>query len=286
MIFKVSELRDAGDFVKGRLAWDILHATANHNCVVPNTIDLSDATHLKPYSLAALFALNLRASTSVKLILPDDSECREHLERLGFCCPDEASHVARKTNVRIRQLTDGPGSFSSDAMDVWENEVGSLPAGLKPQLAVHLDEVISNAIQHADSPIGCVVVGQAFPKTHKVEVAVLDLGQTILGHLSKHPAFRHLKSDRDAILEATKDAVTGAIGTANSGVGLYDLRTFCEGGYGELSIISGSSIVVFKQGESPVFHDFRGLGFRGTLVNTLFLTDAPLTLDQPTEIVF
>lgn len=286
MTLKVSEFPDAGDFVNKRLAWDILHATANHNHAVPDTIDLSDATHLKPYSLASLFALNLRASSSIKLIPPNDSICREHLERLGFYSTDDAPPVARDTNVPIRQLTDGPGSFSSDAMDVWEKEVGSLPAGLKPQLADRLDEVIINALQHAESPMGSVVVGQAFPITNKVEVAVLDLGQTILGHLSQHPDFRHLKSDRDAILEATKDGVTGAIGTNNSGVGLYNLKDFCENGFGELSIISGSSIVVFKQGENPVFHVFRGPRFHGTLVNIVFFTDGPLTLEQPTEIVF
>lgn len=290
MIFHVSEKPDAGDFRDGRLAWDILRVTARHDKQLPTCVDLSKAPHLKPYAVAALYAVALRQDGgSVEIIRPDNQILDEHLSRIGLYHAygiEQSGTRVRETNVPVRQLKDGPATFSSEAMDIWDRELNGTAPGLKLRLADHLDEIILNSLHHSESPIGCIVAGQAFPQTSKVEVAVLDLGQTIRGHLSKHPSYGNLVSDEDAIIEATKEGVTGTIGTENSGVGLYELRQFCEAGFGELAIISGRSIGVFRQGEDPVFHPFHGSGFSGTLVNMRFSTNPALTVSRPDGIVW
>jgi len=252
-------------------------------------IDLSVVTHLKPYSIAALCAIGSnRQDTPIRLIKPTNNTCAEHLARMQVYshihCEEPAISPQRPTNVPVRRLDHGPGKFSSEAMDVWSEQLGGVQPGVNQQLADHLDEVILNALHHAESPIGCVVAGQAFPNREKVEIAVLDLGQAIPNHLRKRNEYMAIHSDADAIIRATEEGVTGTVGTANSGVGLYELRTFCERGHGELALVSGAAIVVFRQGESPIIGEFRG-GFQGTLVNMTFFTSEPLTPPHDQAIV-
>ena len=165
-------------------------------------------------------------------------------------------------------------------MAVWENQANGFPPGLIQELATHLDEVILNSLTHAESPVGCVVCGQAFPQREIVEVAVIDLGQTIRGHLSNLARYATYNDER-AILAAVQEGVTGTVGLnrfdePNSGVGLFELVNYCERGGGELAILSGRSFVTFGYGEQPLTHRFRG-GFPGTLVNVRFMTSFELT---------
>ena len=208
----------------------------------------------------------------MRLVPSKDCACNAHLSRMGlfdlFDGVEGAGVVVRDTNVPIEILRTMPGTFSSRAMDIWESQMGGFAAGLKHKLADSLDEVIWNAIQHSESPIGCVVAGQAFPKTARVEVAVVDLGQTIRGHLSRKPEYSHLREDGQAIVLASVEGVTGTMGTDNSGAGLAELREFFESGGGQLAILSGSKYVVFAAGHGPQTHDFKG-SFSGTLVNLL-----------------
>lgn len=177
--------------------------------------------------------------------------------------------TVRSTNVPVQQLSNGPGDFSDLATRAWENELGGVPAGVRPRLADSLDEVILNAVQHSQSAIGCIVAGQAFPRTKRVEACVLDTGIGIPEHLAR--AGIRAASDAEYIVLATEEGVTGTSGTLNSGVGLYELRSFVEAGGGVMTILSGQAYVVFRAQEPPFVGHFWG-GFRGTLVNLQFDT--------------
>jgi hypothetical protein len=173
-------------------------------------------------------------------------------------------------------------------MLVWEREMGGFSSGVRPQFENHLDEVILNALTHARSPIGAIVVGQAFPERGFVELAVADLGQTIRGHLQQNPQVGEFASDADAILKATEESVTGTVGLnsfgePNSGVGLFELRRFCERGGGEMTILSGTHFVVFAEGGPHPPKELWG-GFPGTLVN-IRLRSHREDLTQPDSMV-
>jgi len=60
-----------------------------------------------------------------------------------------------------------------------------------------------------------------------------------------------------------------SLGDPNSGVGLYELREYCESGNGELSIASGEDMVIFGRDSEPVERAFAG-GFPGCLVSVKF----------------
>lgn len=277
--FRVSEA-DAGDFPKGRLAWDVLNRTACHEQSLPEEIDLSNCVMLKPYTLACLAALaakSIARDSHCRLVLPRDSDCSDHCLRLGlhkwFDAPQVQSPEPRTTNVALRQLQGQPGGDFSNSVVELLVEKSSLPAGVLPRIETHLDEVVLNAVTHSESEVGCIVVGQGFPRKAVVEIAIVDLGIGIRSHLIKNPNHAHLVSDEQAIMHAVREGVTGTVGLnrwngPNSGIGLHELVKYSQQGLAETTIISGSSICVFGK-DSPITHSLR-TAFPGCLVNIRF----------------
>jgi len=217
---------------------------------------------------------------SIKVIEPNDLSCANHLARLGlpdfFDC-DWTTIEQRDSNLRICQVTWPPGNEATRIIELLAPRADLSP-GTFPAMVESLDEVICNALTHAASPIDCVVAGQAFPGTDKVEIAVLDLGQTIRGHLTRNPKYAAIDSDHDAILKATEDAVTGTLpgeknsrGEDNSGAGLAELREYCESGRGELTILSGTRWITYRDANEPISGEL-WKGFRGCLVNIRYFT--------------
>lgn len=272
---------DAGDFAGGRLIWSALNALRPAKVAPPSVIDLSELTLVRPYALASIAALGCLGGRSSRLILPKTQDSRDYIVRSGvleyFRCDEAGALPVSKRIVPVRQLDRVSQSFADEVSVAWEREFGGMPSGLRSRFADHLDEIIRNALSHAESPIGCIVAATVYPSLRQAELCVLDTGQTIRGHLTKNPRYAAIADDAEAILTATGEGVTGTLpgtlnrlGEPNSGVGLFDLRTYCESGGGDLTIASGSAIVTFGPAQAPVVHPFTG-GLPGCLVNARFL---------------
>jgi hypothetical protein len=272
-------------FCDGRIAWDLIRSAATLLDAggAVDRIDLSRVRHIRPYEVAIVAGMALlsgRVGTVAEYVAPSEDGVREHLERLnlperlGDTTPNQAER--RATNLPIQVLEKRSDSFGADVTDVLVAELGQeLPGGLSASIAESIDEMALNALTHADSPVGCVVVGQAFPKTAVLEVAVLDLGVTIRGHLAR--AYPDLTNDTAAIQKAFEDGVTGTRGRnrfnePNSGAGLATLAEFLSATGGELAILSGSAIVCMDRSGRWGTHTLHGPPFRGTLVNIVFST--------------
>lgn len=283
--FRVNHVPDRGSFAdrgSAALKYDVLRQVGAHE--IPDCIDLTECVHLKPYSIACLCGLAALARTKgqeIELKPPKDTAFAEHLCRLEvprwFKCGPLPEVVRRESNLPVEQVRWGDVGAAERIIEMLAPNAG-LPPGVGPTMKASLDEIIKNALTHAESPIDCIVVGQAFPGTGKVEIAVLDLGQTIRGHLTKNPLYAHIKTDADAIQLATEDGVTGTPsgrlnrrGEANSGAGLHYVRSYCEHGAGELTILSGDAWVTYSDG-IPVIGRLHGSGFLGCLVNVRFYT--------------
>lgn len=278
-VFKVNRLPDKGDFSSGdqaALAWDVLKRVGGHD--IPTTIDLSDCVHFKPYALACLAAIGVlgeRENRSVRLLPPNDKGCAEHLARLGlhrFFDNDFREVSPRETNFGIRLVRWPPGDAGYEFVRFLASQVPLIP-GMESGLVDAVEEVMLNALTHARSPIDCVIVGQAFPASGSVELAAIDLGQTIRGHLIQNSVHATIRSDAEAILKATEEGITGTPegqlnlhGEPNSGAGLAFIRSFCEGGAGELTILSGRNWVTFGHGIAPVIGSLH-MSFTGCIVN-------------------
>jgi len=185
---------DAGDFWNQAILWDVVKLPSRHKKNPATAVDLSKCTHLKPYSLACLAAVGASTGGEAQLVLPHDGNCREHVIRAGLHQWFQVTAVpevhAKQTNVPIRQLTAGPGSFANEAMEIWAKQLQEqLSPGILPKLENHLDEMIYNALGHSESEVGCFVAGQASPSRHIVEVSIVDLGIGVRTHLTRHPAY-------------------------------------------------------------------------------------------------
>lgn len=279
---------DAGEFADGdsaALAWDILRRTAAHD--LPSTLDLTQCAHLKPYAIACLCALGelaRRNGEPITVIPPMDIACRQHLARIGlpdFFDGEWSKGWARDTNITARCVAWPPGNEGERIVEVLAPRA-QLSAGMFATMVDCLDEIIRNALTHADSPIDCVVVGQAFEKSTKVEIAVLDLGRTIRGHLVTNPKYAHVSSDEEAIRLACVDGVSGTPdaqlnrrGEPNSGAGLAYLRDYCECGRGQATILSGTAWATYSGQSEPIIGHLRR-PFRGCLVNIRYFTERNL----------
>lgn len=286
--FRVSSMPDAGEFADGdaaALAWDILQRTAAHD--LPATLDLTHCAHLKPYSIACLCALGelaRRNGKPITAIPPKDNACLEHLGRIGlpeFFDGEWSKGNARDTNITARCVAWPPGNEGERIVEVLAPRA-QLSAGMFATMVDCLDEIIRNALTHADSLVDCIVVGQAFEKSSKVEIAVLDLGRTIRGHLVTNPKHAHISSDEQAIRMACIDGVSGTPdaqlnrhGEPNSGAGLAYLRDYCESGGGQATILSGTAWTTYSGECEPVIgHLYRP--FQGCLVNIRYFTERNL----------
>lgn len=268
---------DAGDFHNGKIAWDVLHEAGSHAQGAPDEIDMSQCVMVRPYALACLAALGASTSCVTTLVLPQNDACRDHLVRMGlpqwFANGDIGFQSPRETNVVIKQLQDRPLSTADEIVDTLLLHHG-VSSGEAPILKNHIDELLLNALTHAESPIGCIVAGQVFPTTQWMEIAVVDFGQTIRRHLIQNPKHAQTPSDEAAIRLAVMEYVTGTVGKnkwneANSGSGLTLLREYCEQGHAEMAILSGTALITFSQ-EAPDHRVFHG-GFGGTLINVRFM---------------
>jgi hypothetical protein len=271
---------DAGDFPGRRVIWSALNALAPAKSAPLTEIDLSRLEHVRPYTLATLAALGALSDGKARLTLPKTHAARDYVVRSGlvdfFVAPEAVELERSRRTVPVRQLTSVSPTFADEITSAWEREFNSMPSALRRAFANHLDEVIRNALSHSESPIGCIVAAQVYPTEGFVEVAILDLGITIKRHLTLNPEHSWIHSDEEAIIRATREGTTGTppgmlnrLGEPNSGVGLFELRQYCEAGGGTFTIASGMSHVSFEQRGEPLVLPFSG-GFPGCLVNIRF----------------
>lgn len=284
IVIHIDERPDRGDFGKGddaALAWDILKCAGSHQDV--DIVDMSNCVHLKPYALACLCALaadKREAGRPVSAVPPKNSDCAEHFMRLGLPSFFEGpwqSHQSRESNLPISIVDWPPGDRGDQIVELLAPRT-ELGPGVRADLVGSLDEVILNALTHSGWPVGCVVAGQAFDGTGKVEIAVVDLGRTIRGHLASNPLYSDLSSDEEAIRKALVDGVTGtpdgqrnSRGDPNSGAGLAYVREYCESGRGDLTVLSGDRWATCNSDGTLVIGRLF-TRFKGTLINLRILT--------------
>lgn len=164
---------DAGDFVQGKLVWSALNALRPAKVNPPEVVDLSDLQLCRPYTLAAIAALGCLAGGTARLVLPVAQDVRKYVVRSGlpqfFVSPDNEDDAPASSAriVPVRQLQSVSPTFADEVVRAWELEFQSLPPGLRSRFADHIDEVVRNALSHADSAIGCIVAATVYPQNRR-----------------------------------------------------------------------------------------------------------------------
>lgn len=174
----------------------------------------------------------------------------DYIKNQGFfdCFKFESDAVQKKIGSRIQQETSSTGirlkkleslNYSYiEGVAGWLSENCSMDTETAFSIFnVTLVEVINNVVQHSQSPIGCFVCAQAYPKEDRLILSIVDLGKGFLESLSD--AYPQLQSNAQAIELAIKEGTTSK-GMRNAGRGLWVLSDFLKECSGRLSIVSGN----------------------------------------------
>jgi len=141
-------------------------------------------------------------------------------------------------------------------------------------------ELLRNAVQHSEDPLGAVVAAQRMGAGQQrsrpmIQLAVADAGIGIPRHLRRsHP---HLMDYRQALERALLPHISGTFEEGltgsfeNAGLGLYMISELARQTHGRLLIATTGAALVVQPGvagsvASPRFLEPAGVGFPGTLV--------------------
>ena len=176
-----------------------------------------------------------------------------YIKNQGFfdCFQFESDAVQQRIGSRIQQETYSTGirlkkleklNYSYiEGVAGWLSENCSMDSDTAFSIFnVTLVEVINNVVQHSQSPIGCFVCAQAYPREDRLILSIVDLGMGFLKSLSE--SYPQLQSNAEALELAIQEGITSK-GMQNAGRGLWVLSGFLKECSGLLNIVSGDGFL-------------------------------------------
>lgn len=259
----------------------------------PLSVDMGIVPFFTPAALALLFGIfrlhhHLYPGEERKCLPSSfkapDTDVNRYMQRVNFfeCCPDfkslgEESFRRHDPSGRFVPITVINSLEKTDAVAQQIVRVifsqGRFPGEAEVKYA--LTELMDNALQHAQSPIGCISQTQLYANNF-IEGIILDCGMGIRKHLSGNRAVAsEIATDEKAIEKALQPFISGTHnrpkteekskygGYHNAGLGLSVCSKLMSLSGGFLQVISGdSSIKVTPAGvqRAPI------AGWPGTLI--------------------
>jgi anti-anti-sigma regulatory factor len=151
-------------------------------------------------------------------------------------------------------------------------------------------ELGRNVVQHAFSPVGGVAIAQHFPDSHRIQIAICDVGQGVLSSLKYN--YPELQNDLEALKFSLLPHVSGAIPggmyheSVNAGLGLFFSKEICWRAGGSFWIASRRALIGIKEEDLPGRNRvYRNINtWPGTLVALDFPDDGVPNFDAFLEI--
>lgn len=235
-----------------------------------HTIDISGVTFIDPWCMVLLCLLLAKNSEfeDKNIILPNEDDLLTYLKRMHLSdILDKFGYNNAVTSLEPIRISEHPTlnvqeiihcEFSDEFNSKLEHflkmfnnfglsvEDSKLATGLIAELGNNVFD--HNLGTWPTSTVGCFIVGQNWPKTKRIHVAVGDVGVGFMGSLVT--AFPELRSDEEAILKGLA-GFTGRVGEKR-GNGLKLIQEWTIKRFsGELLIHSGNGIAkVDKKGIS------------------------------------
>lgn len=147
-------------------------------------------------------------------------------------------------------------------------EMPTMSLGLQKKFQESILEIFSNAVLHSRTELGIFSCGQFFPKRHRLNFSVADLGIGICQNIKEAGVDR---SPKDAIVWATTDCNTTKQGQVPGGLGLKLLSEFIDMNGGCIQIVSDAGY--WKREKGKPFSASLSHPFPGTVVNVEIDTD-------------
>jgi hypothetical protein len=184
---------------------------------------------------------------------PKENNVFEYIKNQGFfdCFQFESDVIQQKVGSRIQQERYSTGirlkrleslNYSYiEGVAGWLSENCSMDSDTAFSIFnVTLVEVINNVVQHSQSPIGCFVCAQAYPREDRLILSIVDFAKGFLSSLFQ--SYPQLRSNAEAINLAIQEGTTSK-GMRNAGRGLWILSGFLKECSGQLNIVSGNGFL-------------------------------------------
>ncbi len=181
--------------------------------------------------------------------------------------------------IPLRLLTDR-GASLADAVEAVCELVRKNVAGANdflPALRWVVQELTDNVGNHAESPTPGVLCAQLYPRQHRIDIAISDMGRGIKASLSGR--YPKIWSHGDAITKAMEPGVTRDL-AAGQGNGLSGSREIIMANGGGLNIWTGNADLAFVRGRKKGFRT--GPELPGTGVSFSLRTNHPVDLRKTT----
>jgi hypothetical protein len=232
-------------------------------------IDLSEATWFDANMCAPLGAILYRASRGLNTVGVTDvsPDIERVLSKNTFlstygrlAVPDVFG-----TTIPYRRLEPKDDRYFGTyiATHLVGKGIPSMSEGLRKKFRESIFEIFSNAVIHSRTRLGIYVCGQYFPRKHKLDFSIADLGIGIRQNILR---LRSLDLTAD---EAIRWAVTGSNTTKSDkipgGLGLKLLREFTTMNRGRIQIVSDRGF--WEQHPGGEYTKLMSLPFPGTVVN-------------------
>ena len=257
------------------------------------SVDMGIVPFFKPATLAILFGIfrlhshlypKEKRKCRPSSFKSSDTDVNRYVQRVNFfeSCPDFKSLGEEKfsrydPSGRFVPITvvNSLENTDSAAEKIVKVIFSQTKVSGEAEVKYALTELMDNALQHAQSPIGCVVQTQLYTNNF-VEGIILDCGMGIRKHLSGNRVIAsQITSDEKAIEKALQPYISGTHnrpkneektrydGLHNAGLGLSVCSKLMSLSGGFLQIVSGeSSIKVTSSG----IQKMQIAGWPGTLI--------------------
>ncbi len=141
--------------------------------------------------------------------------------------------------------------------------IPQMTPGLLKKFRESIFEIFSNAVIHSETKLGIFSCGQFFPKKHRLDFSIADLGIGIQRNVQKKGRLN--LSVEQAIIWAISEKNTTKTGPIPGGIGLKLLREFILKNEGRLQIVSDAGYWELSEGKEGTRSFLEP--FPGTVVN-------------------
>jgi len=242
--------------------------------------DLTNTEFITPMGiilLAGTISECLQRGMKVGYRPPKKINTKKFLSGIGFnnfFNLSDLSHKIESPNVQLRRLDNIDYLLTDQIIEVFSSSV-NMSDGLKGSLKLALNELMSNAFDHSESPKGCYVCAQSYPQARKIRLCISDFGIGILNALRKSPSFSYLENDASGIILAVDEGVTSKGGMGYAGYGLSHINRFEKINQGRFCIISRNGKVLwdYKNQKYKPARQTMHFPFDGTMINLEINTD-------------
>lgn len=204
-------------------------------------------------------------------ITSNDKRIVTILQKNGFLAGfgHNAIYDQNNTTIQYLKLKANENRFFSSYVNnelLTKSGFPTMTESLKRKISESIYEIFVNAQMHSNSEY-IYTCGQFYPKKHKIEFTIVDMGQGFKANINNR--FDRNLSSIQAIRWATENGRTTKI-DAPGGIGLAILKEFITMNGGTFQIISYDGFYQIGKNEQELELKY---AFPGTIVNMEFRTD-------------